>query len=113
MGESGVSLVLCTAPASHADALAEALLAEGLVACVNQIGPVRSRYRWQGAIEAAEEVLLVIKTSSERIAELEKRIVALHPYQVPEFLVFPAVSGLPAYLAWVRDSCAGPGRGGP
>jgi periplasmic divalent cation tolerance protein len=99
-----VHLVLCTAPAASAAAITGPLLAEGLCACVNELGPVRSRYRWEGKVEEAEEVLLLIKTSSELLGALRQRIGELHPYQVPEVLEFAATGGLPQYLAWVKGS---------
>jgi periplasmic divalent cation tolerance protein len=99
-----VHLVLCTAPAANAAAITGPLLAERLCACVSELGPVRSRYRWEGKVEEAEEVLLLIKTSSELLGALRQRITELHPYQVPEVLEFAATGGLPAYLAWVRGS---------
>jgi periplasmic divalent cation tolerance protein len=96
--------VLCTAPAERAGPIGAALLAEGLCACVSELGPLRPRYVWQGKVEEAVEVLLLIKTRSDLVAALRQRIVALHPYQVPEVLEFAAAGGLPAYLEWVAAS---------
>jgi periplasmic divalent cation tolerance protein len=100
---TGVHLVLCTAPPGRAGAIAEALLAEGLCACVNEV-QVRSRYRWQGRLEDAPEALLLIKTRSDLLDALRRRIAELHPYQVPEVLEFAAGGGLEAYLQWVAGS---------
>jgi periplasmic divalent cation tolerance protein len=106
MSASGdsVVLVLCTAPAAEADSLADRLLEEKLAACVNLIGPMTSRYRFEGRIETGEEMLLLIKTTAARKSALRRRIVDLHSYAVPEVLEFQADSGLPAYLGWVVDS---------
>jgi periplasmic divalent cation tolerance protein len=104
---SAVVIVLCTAPAQNAQALADRLLAERLVACVNLLGPMRSRYWWEERIEEAEEVLLLCKTRRDLAAALRDRIVALHPYQIPEVLEVAVDGGLPAYLAWVQASCRG------
>ena len=73
-----------------------------LAACANQLGPVRSTYRWQGAIEEASEVALLIKTTRERYSELEALIRRLHPYALPEIVTIPVERGCPDYLAWVR-----------
>ncbi len=95
-------LVLTTMPDSgSADALARELVEKRLAACVNIMPGTRSVYRWQDAIEEACEVVLHIKTSQARYAELEIAIKALHPYDVPEIIALPIVEGLPAYLEWV------------
>ena len=104
---TAVTLVLCTVPEAEAAALADRLLEEELVACVNVIGPVTSRYRWQGKVERAEEMLLMMKTAGRLAGRLRERIVELHSYDVPEVLEFHADSGLPAYLDWVGESCRG------
>src|SRR3990167_3153421 len=89
-------LVLTNLPdTSSAHALARHLLEQRLAACVNIQTGVQSVYWWQGAIEEASEVSLMIKTSMPRYPELEAAIKALHPYQVPEIIAFPIVAGLP------------------
>jgi periplasmic divalent cation tolerance protein len=65
---------------------------------------VVSVYRWEGKVERAEEVLLMIKTTCDRVSVLQERLLELHPYSVPEFLVLEASDGLPAYLQWVAES---------
>lgn len=104
MANSDVLLVSCTCPEDIADGLARTLVGEQLAACVNRIGPVHSTYRWQGAVETANESLLLIKTTVRRYPMLERRLRELHPYEVPEIVAVPIERGLPAYLAWVRDS---------
>lgn len=95
-------LVLTNLPdAASARALAAALVAARLAACVNILAPCRSAYRWQGKIEDTEEVPLLVKTTAERYAELEAAIRARHPYELPEIVAVPIERGLPAYLAWV------------
>lgn len=104
-----VMLVLANVPdAATADAIEQALLAERLAACVNRLPPVDSRYLWQGRIEVSREIPLLIKTTAARLAELERRIAALHPYDVPEILAFHADHALAAYGRWVADCCAPP-----
>lgn len=91
---------------ASAEVLAQHLVGERLAACVNILAPCHSVYRWQGAVECAEEVPLLIKTAAERYAALEQAICRLHPYAVPEIVALPIAAGLPAYLAWVDESTA-------
>ena len=70
------------------------------------IGPVTSIYRWNGKVEQDAEQQLVIKTTIACLEALEARVKALHPYDVPEFLVLRPAGGSDAYLAWVRDSAS-------
>jgi periplasmic divalent cation tolerance protein len=86
---------------ASAQALATALVSERLAACVNILAPCRSTYRWQGAIENAQEVPVLIKTSESRYAALEAAIRARHPYELPEIIAVPVAHGLPDYLSWV------------
>ncbi len=105
--DSDVAIVLTTLGAgSDAAAFARTLVEERLAACVNVIGPVTSIYRWNGKVEQDAEQQLVIKTTIARVEALEARVKALHPYDVPEFLVLSAAGGSDAYLAWVRDSAS-------
>jgi periplasmic divalent cation tolerance protein len=105
-----VVVVLCTAPANGGDGglgaadLAQKLVEEQLCACVNVVPGVRSFFRWQDRVESADELLLVAKTTASLAPALRERIVALHPYQVPEVLELPVAAGLPAYLQWLVAS---------
>lgn len=100
-------LTLCTCPdAETAERLARAMVEEQLAACVNVLPGLVSVYRWQGRTEQEGEVLLLIKTSAARIAELKDRLSGLHPYDVPEIIAVPITDGLPAYLDWVRECTA-------
>lgn len=84
------------------DAVIDPLLREGVVACVS-VGPQAvSHYRWKGQCERACECVVLMKTMSHRLGELEARWTALHPYEVPEFLVGPVSGGSAAYLDWLR-----------
>lgn len=95
-------LVLTNLPdRATAEALAAVLVEERLAACVNILQPCRSVYRWQGALETAEEVPLLIKTSEARYAALENAIRVRHPYETPEIIALPVVLCLPDYLTWV------------
>lgn len=86
-----------------AQALARALVEQRLAACVNVLPGVRSVYRWQGVVEQATEVTLLIKTMPARYAALESAIKSAHPYEVPEIMATPVVAGLPVYLDWVAQ----------
>ena len=98
-------IVLTTLPAEgDAEKFASQLVEEKLAACVNVLTPMRSVYRWKNAIERADERQIVIKTTKARLSALEARIHKLHPYDVPEFVVLPIVSGSADYLSWISDS---------
>lgn len=101
---SAACVVLATAPdETVAERIATTLLEEQLAACVNLLPAVRSIYRWQGKIERAEEVQLIIKTRESRVDALIERIAALHPYDTPEILVLPVAAGGARYLSWIRE----------
>jgi periplasmic divalent cation tolerance protein len=100
---SDIRIVFCTYPDNDsASRIAEALVGERLAACVNILPAIDSVYRWQGVIERASEVQLIIKTVETRVTALIARIRALHPYELPEILAIDAAGGLPDYLEWVR-----------
>ncbi len=104
-----VLIVLTNCPdAEVADRIARTLVEQKLAACVNRMPAVDSVYRWQGAVERAVEVPLLIKSTRERLPEVQEAIRALHPYEVPEILAIPVVAGLPAYLRWVVDETQPP-----
>jgi periplasmic divalent cation tolerance protein len=103
--DARVVLSTCADRAS-AESLARALVEERLAACVNLVPGVRSIYRWEGAVEEADEVLLVIKTAAASAEALLARLPALHPYEVPEALVLGVEGGAAPYLAWLLASTA-------
>jgi periplasmic divalent cation tolerance protein len=105
---SDVLVVLSTLPTDKAELIAETLVTERLAACVNLVGPVRSIYRWDGAIQKDTELLAVIKTTTARYEAMATRLRALHPYEVPEIIALPVGAGYPRYLDWVRTEVAGP-----
>jgi periplasmic divalent cation tolerance protein len=84
------------------------LVEERLIACGNLIPGVESIYEWKGAIETANEVTLIAKTTASRADEALARLRALHPYEVPEILLVPVPTGWPAYLEWVVGQCEPP-----
>ena len=96
-------LVLTNLPdTASAQALARVLVDLRLAACVNILAPMNSLYRWQGNIESAEEVPLLIKTMAQRYEALEAAIKTHHPYELPEIVAIPITQGLPGYLAWIE-----------
>lgn len=106
--QSQAYLVYCTCPEDVTAArLAATLVQEGLAACANRIPGMSSTYRWQGAVHTDTEVLLLLKTTATRYPDLERRILALHPYELPEIVAVPVQAGLPGYLAWVAQSVSG------
>ncbi len=97
-------LVLTNVPdQAIAERMARHLVDTQLAACVNILAPCRSVYRWQGAVEDASEIPLMIKSTKERYPALEKAIKAIHPYDVPEIIAVPVATGWPAYLEWVNE----------
>ncbi|MGL5598443.1 MAG: divalent-cation tolerance protein CutA [Aeromonas sp.] len=95
-------VVLCTCPdQTCADLICQQLLHQRLAACINQLPGVTSLYRWEGKIERACEIQLIIKSRQSLLVELQQCVLAHHPYQVPELLVLPVSAGLPAYLEWL------------
>ncbi len=106
MARGRVVVVLVTCPTrTVARRLAHALVQQRVAACVNVINAdVESTYVWKGQVEQAREVLLVIKTSSNRFADLCRLIRSLHPYEVPEIIALPVTHGHPPYARWVLDT---------
>jgi periplasmic divalent cation tolerance protein len=104
--EDFVVVLVTAGSAEEASGLARALVDERLAGCANIIGPIRSIYRWQGAVEDAAEYLLVLKARSADADALATRVAALHSYDVPEILVLPLHAGSAAYLAWLADATA-------
>lgn len=95
-------IVLTTLPdPASAQALAAALVECGLAACVNVLAPCTSVYRWQGRLETAAEVPLLIKTTRAAYPQLVEIVRVQHPYAVPELIAIPITHGLPAYLDWL------------
>lgn len=99
-------IVLITAPdLKTARVLAQAALKSKFIACANLVPKVESHYWWRRKIESGTEVLLILKTQRSKLAALEKLVVARHPYETPEFLVFPLSAGSRKYLDWLAASC--------
>ena len=97
-------LVLTTCPNRRAaQRIARTLVEERLAACVNIVPVAQSVYCWRGKIESAREFLLIIKSLKRAYAKLEKRLRALHPYELPEVIAVPITNGSRPYLAWIAN----------
>jgi len=104
-------LVLITAPHGEvAEQIAEALVKEGLAACVNIVSGIRSIFSWQGKIERESEDLLLVKTRAEQLERLTQKVVDLHPYEVPEIIAQSLEAGYSPYLQWIDDVLGGNGE---
>lgn len=86
---------------ASAEKLARTLVESRAAACVNLFPACRSIYRWQGAVETAAEIPLLIKTTRAAYPLVEEIVRAQHPYDVPELIALSITHGLPAYLSWL------------
>jgi periplasmic divalent cation tolerance protein len=97
--------VFCTAPdAETAEHIANAVVASKNAACASIVPGLTSIYRWKGEICRGAELLLIMKTTRERYPDLEKEILSIHPYEVPEIVALPIETGYDKYLAWIGES---------
>lgn len=102
--EFRIVLVTC-ASGAEGRKIAKSVVGKKLAACVNILpGPVESVYRWKGSIEKSRERLLLIKTSTKRLKQLEEEVSRLHSYETPEFLVVTVAGGSQPYLSWLKNS---------
>lgn len=107
-----LALVYCTVPDTETgERIARALVEERLIACANLVPGLTSVYRWEGAVRAEPESLLVMKTRRALLGRLFERARELHPYEVPELVATPVVEGLALYCRWVCDETAAPEGG--
>ncbi len=103
-----VRVLLVTVPdEARGREIARALVEERLAACGNVVPIAASVYRWEGKVVEESECLLILKTSAALAERVAERVLALHPYRVPEILVLPVEAGLDTYLRWVRDESGG------
>lgn len=99
-----ILLVITNLPhAQAAQDIAHRLIEQKLAACANCLPAMQSIYRWQGKIETANEVMLLLKTTSQRYPALETALKTMHPYDLPEILAIPVTAAWPAYAAWVAQ----------
>lgn len=98
-----VIFVTC-ANKEEGEKISQSLVKKKLVACVNLVPEITSRYWWQGKIETAEEVLLIIKTKKPLVNRLIKEVKKLHSYTIPEIIALPIIAGNKDYLDWIKGS---------
>jgi periplasmic divalent cation tolerance protein len=101
---SVISVYAVFADADEAERIGRLVVEERLAACVNLLGPIRSIYRWKGAVETSQEVAAIFKTSDEQAGALITRIAALHSYDVPCVAAWPIDKILGSYADWVEDN---------
>lgn len=99
-----VQVLTTTGSEEEADRIASLLVERRLAACVQVVGPIVSRYRWQGEIEREQEWQCLAKTERDRYPEVESAIRAVHSYEEPEILAIPVLAGSTGYLAWISES---------
>ncbi len=105
---SAMNLVFSTFPTeAKAREVAHILVTERLAACANILPPMRSIFRWEGKISDEPEVLVILKCARSGFENLQRRLRALHPYELPEIVALDAGAVLPEYLAWVRQNSGG------
>lgn len=109
---SAARVVLVTFPSMEtARSVSFSLVGERLAACVNLLPGAESVYRWEGKTEISSEVVGLVKTTADRLQDLEARLLQLHPYEVPEFLVLNLTGGNRTYLEWLSQSVGSPSVG--
>jgi periplasmic divalent cation tolerance protein len=102
--QSRIVLITCGS-ILEARRIASKVVRKRLAACANIVlGPVQSIYRWKGRVQGAREVLMLLKTSANRLDELEREVKRLHSYEVPELIALPVSAGSREYLAWLGAS---------
>ncbi len=99
-----VQVQTSAASEQEADRLATVVVESRLAACVQVVGPVRSRYWWQGSVESATEWLCLAKTTDDLVDQVVAAIRAAHSYDTPEVIVVAVVGGDHAYLQWIIDT---------
>jgi periplasmic divalent cation tolerance protein len=104
----GVLVFTTTESSEQADRIADTLLRQRLAACVQVVGPVRSRYWWKGELESASEWICLIRTVRDRLDPLVEAITAMHTYALPEVAATPITGGSAAYLEWLRAETSAP-----
>lgn len=98
-------IIFCTIPdEDSALAISKALVSEKLAACCNIVRGLRSIYSWKETVHDDSELLLLIKSKTSAFEKLERRIIDLHPYQVPEILAVPVYKGNENYLKWIEEN---------
>lgn len=95
-----IEIQITCGSASEADAISTTLVERRLAACCQQL-PIRSTYRWEGAVERDDEILVLVKTRREHFAAIADMVTAIHSYDVPAITFAEIVGGAPDYLTWI------------
>ncbi len=101
-----IEVTLVTCPEGSAEMIASDLVNDRLAACVNIVPAITSIYRWKNSVERDKESLLIVKSIAQRRAQIEARVLELHPYSCPEIITLPVQAGYAAYLDWVMEQTA-------
>jgi periplasmic divalent cation tolerance protein len=101
-----VQVLTTAASEEEAGEIAELLVERKLAACVQVVGPITSRYRWQGKVEEEREWQCLVKTTRAAYEQVEAAIREAHSYDEPEIIATPIIAGSPGYLAWIDDNVA-------
>jgi periplasmic divalent cation tolerance protein len=99
-----IQITTTTENKTQAWEIAEKLVELRLAACVQVSGPIKSAYWWQGKIETAEEWVCSVKSKTALYNKVEKAILEIHPYEVPEIIAVPVVKGSKKYLTWIDET---------
>ena len=102
--DSALVIFITAASKKEAGLIADQLIVKKLAACVNIIDGVESFFRWQGKIDKAKEVLLIVKSKHSKFVALSKLVKSMHSYEVPEIIALPIVLGDKDYLRWINES---------
>ena len=99
-----IVIFITSANKKEAAKIAQALIKNKLAACVNIAGNLQSIFRWEGKIDQAKEILLVVKSKKEKLNKIIKLVKSLHSYETPEIIALPIVGGFKPYLNWINES---------
>ena len=99
-----IVVYITTATRKEAHLIADKLVQERLVACVNIVAGIESVFQWEGAVQHENEVLLICKTRHSHFEKLRDRVQSLHAYDVPEIIALPVVEGADPYLRWLFEN---------
>jgi len=103
-----IEIRITTPDAEVADRIARRLVTDGLAACAQQVPGLTSTYVWEGEVEQASEVLLLVKTTTGAFEAVCTAVTAVHPYDVPEIVAVPVTAALGSYERWVEESVRHP-----
>jgi len=104
MDKNLIMIMITSDSEQEAKTIIEKLLKNRLIACGNLIGPISSSFWWKDCIETSKEYLILLKSRNDLFNKIEKEVLRLHSYEVPEMIVFPIIDGSKDYLKWINTS---------